>query len=141
MTKKIKKLEKEIYEKENVIRNICSKFEECNEIIDTLERKLKVAEDDKKYIEAKFVAIKKEIQKSTANFSCENCDLTFNSKSKLNEHTQEKHTNTENIILNESSTVSESEKTDSTLTKPDVCNYKSSSQNGMKIHKTKKHIH
>ena len=55
----IKKLEKEIYDKENVIRNIFTKFEEFNERIDFLEKNLKVAEDDKEKIEAKFAALEK----------------------------------------------------------------------------------
>ena len=91
------------------------------------------------------------LKESTAKFCCESCDYTFKTKNKLEEHTQEKHTEKENedtiVGENDSSTVEISDKTDTNVTKSDEkvfncdeCNYKSSSEHGMKIQKTKKHV-
>ena len=76
-------------------------------------------------------------QKHNENFPCDLCDLIFNKKCKLIEHTDEIHTNTKQVN-NENEASPNVDKSDN---KPDdkvfqcnECNYKSSSENGIKIH-------
>ena len=173
--KQIQKLEDEINDKEKVIRNIFIKFEECNARMEILEKKVKVAEDDKAMIETKFLALEKRIQTPseslsceicdsifktesmlnehmteihTENFSCDLCDLIFNNKCKLIEHTDEMHSSKKVNNENEAAPTKEkSDKNTSNFNKSDDkvfqcndCNYKSSSENGIKIHRSKKHV-
>ena len=62
--------------------------------------------------------------KSTINFTCENCYLTLEDKYKLEEHTKEKHEKTKPC-----------EKT----YKCNKCDFSSTSKHGLKIHEAKKH--
>ena len=132
---KIIKLEKEINEKENLIRNVFAKFEELNERIDALEKRVKMAEEEKD-----------EHPDSNFTISCNVCDLVFKSESELDNHTEEKHGN--NVVEKEkaSSVISENNETnlpkaDKNVFQCDECNYISSSENGIKIHKSKKHVY
>ena len=147
--KQIVKMENEIKEKENLMRNIYTKLEENIVRIDTLETKVKKSEDKIEYLEKKLEAVEKINQNLTINFPCDICDLIFKSESKLIEHTQETHANKETLKENQNEPILVvSEKSDSKLTKSDdkvfqceSCSFKSSSEHGIKIHKTKKHTH
>jgi hypothetical protein len=118
-----------------------------------LEKKVKVAEDEKAEIESKFLALEKEIDKVTANSSCETCDSNSKDKYNIEEHTK-KHASTESSTVSDIEVISETvsidvesesndgsdlPKVDEKTFKCDKCNFKSSSDHGIKIHKAKKH--
>ena len=90
-------------------------------------------------------------QNPSENFPCNLCYLIFKNEHTLNEHTVEIHSNIEGNNETESEAVSTVEISDvnsEKLSKSDDkvfhCNnynFKSSSEHGIQIHKTKKHIH
>ena len=145
------KLENKINDREQVIRNMNSKLEENNEKIDVLEKKVRYAEEKYEYLESKIEKLEKNCENSSVNFPCNLCDIIFKTECKLDEHTADMHTNKEGnneSISEAASNIETSDKDTSNLAKPDEkvfqcdeCTYKSSSENGIKIHKTKKHVH
>ena len=134
--KEIGKLENKITDQENLIRNMKSKLEESSEKIDVLEKKVKDNEQKHEYLESKIEEVKKTCYTQLAYFSCYLCDQIFKTKSKVNEHTAEVHTTRES----ESENISSVEPSDHDKQfKCNFCNFKSSSENGIKIHTAKKH--
>ena len=153
LNKQICKLNDEISEKESVIRNVFSKLNENELRIDILEKKVKESEKINEYLESRLKTVETAIENLTLNFSCDKCDLIFKNESTLIEHTIRDHENNEDKNVPEEEKVSAStaelnNKTDEKLTEDcdkvfqcEICNYKSSSEHGIKIHKTKKHSH
>ena len=59
--------------------------------MEILEKKVKVAEEDKAMIQSKLIALEKQYQTHDINIFCEICESTFKTESMLNEHTKQKH--------------------------------------------------
>jgi hypothetical protein len=141
---KIQILDSEINEREVLIKNIYSKFEESIEKIDMLEKKVKMVEDKNNYLQSKIEMFEKRNHTSTENFVCNICDLILKTKLEMTEHKKEAHRNKENDIETVSEIVTESEssnlpKADEKIFQCYKCNFKSSSDHGLKIHNAKKH--
>ena len=141
---KIQILDSEINEREVLIKNIYSKFEESIEKIDMLEKKVKMVEDKNNFLQSKIEMFEKTNHTSTEPFVCNICDLILKTELEMTEHTKETHGNKENDIVTVSEIDTESES--SNLSKADEktfkcykCTFKSSSDHGLKIHNAKKH--
>ena len=90
-------------------------------------------------------------ESQTVNYPCDFYYLIFKTEGKLNEHIGEKHDNQEGNDQSITEAASDTKTTENNISnldnsyeksfQCDECNFKSSSENGVKIHKTKKHIH
>jgi RAB protein geranylgeranyltransferase component A len=78
------KMGKKINEKENLIHNAFAKFEEANERIYALEKRVKMAEDKNEHLASKSV----EETTPNSSVSCSLCDIIFKSESELEKHTE-----------------------------------------------------
>ena len=136
LEKQISKLTNEISENETIIRNIFSKLNENDLRIDILEKKVHKSEERNKDLESRLETLEKTIEKLTLNFSCEKCESVFRNKSQLDEHTTESHVNKRSVTEEEHESPST---VDDKVFQCENCNFKSSSEHGLKIHTTKKH--
>ena len=97
-------------------------------------------------------------ENSSSIFPCDKCDLVFRTESELTEHTTKTHTNDKNdteeenvsaceepnvtissVELSENITNNITNVVDDKVLQCEKCNFKSSSEHGLKIHTTKKH--
>ena len=107
--------------------------------MDELERKVQKYEERTNNLESRLENLEKTIEKLTLNYSCDKCELIFRNESQLTKHTTETHVNKRSVTEEEYVSPSNLTEDQDKVFQCENCNFKTSSEHGLKIHKTKKH--
>ena len=143
----------------NIEKHFCEKSSAIEILINkvqALENKLLEKDDIIKDLTEKVNSLFED--NLSATFPCDKCDLVCKNESELTEHTTKTHTNDENdteeenvsaceepnvtissVELSENITNNITNVVDDKVLQCEKCNFKSSSEHGLKIHTTKKH--